>query len=48
MPGQNPGFIFLFFAIYGLLSLYVTSKFMLETKDKSEQQICEEYLKMDH
>jgi hypothetical protein len=36
LPGHNPAYIFLFFAIYLTLSLFVTNKFMLETNDKFE------------
>lgn len=34
LPGHNPAYVFLFFAVYGTLSLWVTSRFMVETKDK--------------
>lgn len=36
LPEHNPTYIFLFFAVYLTLSLFVTNKFMLETKDKFE------------
>jgi len=29
LPDNNPGFIFLYFGTYGLLSLIITSRFMI-------------------
>ena len=34
LPDRNPALIFLFFAIFVAASLVVTSRCMLETKDK--------------
>jgi MFS family permease len=47
LPGRNPAFIFLFFATYLALSLVVTKVLMIETKDKFEHEIMEEYRKLD-
>jgi hypothetical protein len=35
VPNGNPGYIFLFFAIYVSVSYMVTSKLMIETKGKT-------------
>lgn len=43
----NQGIIFAFFGIVATLSLFVTNKLMLETKDKTEHQITEEYKTID-
>jgi hypothetical protein len=34
LPEKNPGYIFMFFGLFVTLSLPVTKKLMLETKDK--------------
>ncbi len=47
MPARNPAYIFLFFAAYLALSLIVTQAIMIETKDKFEHEIMEEYRKLD-
>jgi hypothetical protein len=36
LPGHNPAYIFLYFAVFLTFSLFVTDKLMLETKDKFE------------
>ena len=35
VPDRNPGYIFLFFAIYVAISYGVTSKLMIESKGKT-------------
>lgn len=47
LPDRNPASIFLFFAVFLAASLIVTSRCMLETKDKYEHQIQEEYHQLD-
>jgi len=47
LPNNNPGYVFIFFGTFGLLSLIVTSKLMIETKGKHEHEIAEEYKILD-
>ncbi len=43
----NQGYIFVFFGLFATFSVIVINKFMLETKDKTEHQITEEYRILD-
>ena len=43
----NKGYIFMFFSIASILCLPIINKLMIETKDKSEDMIGEEYAKLD-
>ena len=42
----NPGYLFLIFFCYTILSLFINQKFMVETKDKPREKIFEEYNQM--
>ena len=35
LPDQNPGYLFLLFFVWTLVSMIINQKFMVETKDKS-------------
>lgn len=43
---NNPAILFLFFAIWCAVSLVFNMKYLIETKDKSEKVIQEEYSKL--
>jgi len=43
----NQGYIFLYFAFASIICLPAINKLMIETKDKSEEMICEEYAELD-
>lgn len=43
LPDKNPALLFLFFAIWSTLSYFFNKKFVIETKNKGERQIFEEY-----
>ena len=45
LPSQ--GYFFLFFALIAFFSIFVTKKFMLQTKDKKDFEIAQEYKKLD-
>lgn len=39
MPDKNPGYLFIFFALYTFMCFFVYMKFIIEIKDKTETQI---------
>ena len=43
LPNQDPDYLFLFFFTWCLVSIFINWKCMVETKDKSREQIFEEY-----
>lgn len=43
LPDKNPALIFLFFAIWSTLSFFFNKKFLIETQNKGEKQIFEEF-----
>ena len=43
----SEGYILLFYACYATASIFVTNRFMIETKDKKEAEINEEYRQLD-
>ncbi len=43
LPGENPAFLFLFFASWGFVSFFINRKYVLETRNKGEKQIFSEY-----
>jgi len=39
LPDQNPAFLFLFFAIWSTVSVFVSQKYVIETRNKAANQI---------
>jgi SP family arabinose:H+ symporter-like MFS transporter len=47
LPGQNPGPIFLFFCLWSVGSYFFNKRYVLETQNKGEKQIFNEYAALE-
>lgn len=47
LPNHNSGYVFMAFAIYGMTSLFVINKLMVETKGKKSIDILHEYQELN-
>jgi len=46
LPNKNPGYLFIFFCAWCVISFLINAKYTIETKGKTEKEIDEEYKKM--